>query len=123
MPQNDLSPVIQGTAVIKHDSRLASWSQYAMDLADGARGVRRVMQHAVRIDNVKRLVGKRQLFAVRECKVGMLAVNRKMLSRNLDRARRQIHSGHLRAAARKLEQVSSHAATDFEQALTRKLIK
>src|SRR6266571_9430959 len=46
-----------------------------------------------------------------------------MLSRNHNRSRREIDSRHLRPTARKLQEVGSHAAANFQQTLARELIE
>ena len=42
--------------MVEHDHRFAAGTQYTMDLAHGCGGVRRVMQHAVRVDDIERVV-------------------------------------------------------------------
>src|SRR6266704_899720 len=46
-----------------------------------------------------------------------------MMSRNFDRSWREIDSRHLRPTARKLQEVGSHAAANFQQTLARELIE
>src|SRR6266567_1791804 len=46
-----------------------------------------------------------------------------MMSRNFDRSWREIDSRHLRATARKLQEIGSHAAANFQQTLARELIE
>src|SRR4029079_9355349 len=86
-PQDDLNPVVQRVAMIKHHFRCATAPQHAMNLADRARGIRRVMKDTVRVDHVKTLITKRQVLAVRDHKSAVSAVEPETMARDLDRSR------------------------------------
>src|SRR5262245_22189193 len=94
-----------------------------MDFANGALSVGRVMQHAIRINNIETRVTERQAFAIGDGKFAILTVEEEMLPRGLDRTRCQIDAGNFRPAARELQKVRAHAASDFEQALAGKIIE
>src|ERR1043166_9982890 len=94
-----------------------------MGLADSGLGVGCMMKHAVRIKNVECVIGKGQAFRIAEGKIAAHFVKVKMVSRYLDRTWREINTRNQRAAACELEQVGSHSAADFEQALVGEFVK
>src|SRR5215204_851691 len=54
--QADVDAVVVGVAVVKHHDRPPARREHAMHLAYGRARVRRVVQHAVRVDEVEALV-------------------------------------------------------------------
>src|SRR6185369_13251738 len=101
--------------MVEHDPGQPARPQYAMQLADRARRVRRVMQHAIRIRHIKTLSCERKVLSVTQRKVAVLIVSFQVTPRNFERTRREIDAGYPRAATRKLQEVGAHAATHFEQ--------
>ena len=81
------------------------------------------MKDTVRVDHVKTLITKRQVLAVRDHKSAVSAVEPETMARDLDRSRREIDASAACATACKLQQVSAHTATDFEQLRAAKLIE
>ena len=66
--------------MIQHDARLSARAQDPMDLAYRAGRIRRVMEHAIGIRDVKTLVIERQMFAIRDRELAVVPVERKMMS-------------------------------------------
>src|SRR5215203_1898343 len=64
----DVDAVIIGISMVKHDYRFAAGAQNAVYFAYGSCGIRCVMEHAVRIDQVERVVGKIEAFSVSDTK-------------------------------------------------------
>src|SRR6266850_3378674 len=88
--QDYLAPESRGAPVIQHHLRLAARTHDAMNLPHCARRVGGVMQHAVRINDIETLIGKRQVLAVANRKIAALSIDRQVLSRNLNRPRSEI---------------------------------
>src|SRR5438128_1413019 len=94
-----------------------------MNLTHGAGRVGRVMQHAVRVDDVETFIRERQSFAIGNREIARLSINGQVLLRNLDRARRQIGAGDFRAATSKLQKIGAHATTNLEQPHASEFVK
>ena len=56
--------------MIEHDHRRAAGPEHAVRFVNGALGIGRVVQDAVRIEQVKAIVSKRQRFGVGDSQVG-----------------------------------------------------
>ena len=61
--------------MIQHDAHLAAGPQHAMNLTHGARRVGRVMQHAVRINDVETFIRKRQSLAIGNREIAGLSID------------------------------------------------
>jgi hypothetical protein len=112
--QDHLAPVVKRVTVIEHDLCDAAGSEHAMNFANRAGGVRRVMQDAIGIDHIKTLIRKRQALAVGNQKSSWNPVDFEMSSGDFDRARCQVGPSTDRSTASKLKQVSSHTAANFQ---------
>src|ERR1041385_1056879 len=121
--QNDLDPVVQRVAMVKHHLGHATGPKYTMHFAYGSCRIGRVMQNSVGVDHVEALVEKRQMLAVGNHERAVSVVELETMTCNLDRARRQIDTNAPCSVARKLQQVSAHTATNLEQLRPTKLFK
>src|SRR5690348_9364889 len=110
-------------AMIKHHARQPAGSQHAMNFANRAHSVRRVVQHAIRVNNVETLVRERKVLGIAKREVARLAIQLEMMTRSFDRTRREIDASDFRAAARKLQEVRTHPAANFKQAFAGELIE
>src|ERR1051325_7825214 len=110
-------------AMIKHHARQPAGSKYAMHFANRTSGVRRVMQHTIRVNNVETLVRERKILGIAKREVARLAIQLEMMTRCFDRTRREINTSHVRAAARELQKVRTHPAANFKQAFAGELIE
>src|SRR6185437_6160678 len=122
-PQHDLDPVVQRVAMVEHDLRHATGPQDAMHFAYCAGGVGRVMQDAVRVDHVEALRAERQMLAIGDHEVSISTVELETMSRNLNRARRQIDASAACAATRKLQKIRTHATANLKQSRPTKTLK
>src|SRR6185295_18187408 len=100
--------------MIEHDNGPAAGLQHPMNFVDGRLDVRRVMQHAMRVNDVKRFVLKVQLFGIGDAKIANQAMGREVLSRQIDRRVSQINPGIDSAGVRKLRAVSANTATNLQ---------
>src|SRR5438552_1626987 len=100
--------------VVKHYFRDPTPLEHAIQLSHGSGCIRCVMQHSVRIDYVKALIGKRQSLAIGHQKSARLIVQAEAMACDFDGARRKVDTGATRAAPCKLQQICPHATTDFE---------
>ena len=101
--------------MVDHHAGHAPRPEHAKHFPHRPRSVRRVVQHAPRIDEIERRVSKRELLRIRNPQIRVQAVERKASSGVLDRPLRQIDAGKRSwHVARPLEMVGSHAHTNFE---------
>jgi len=104
-----------GMSVVDHHAGHAPRPEHAKHFPHRPRSVRRVVQHAPRIDEIERRVSKRELLRIRNPQIRVQAVERKASSGVLDRPLRRIDAGKRSwHVARPLEMVGSHAHTNFE---------
>src|ERR1051325_1573885 len=94
-----------------------------MHLADRPVSIRRVMQHTIRVHHIETSVPERQVLAVGNHEPSVRSVEPETMSRDLDRAWRQIDPRAACATTRKLQQVGAHPATNLEQTRAAKLIE
>src|ERR1051325_2157487 len=64
----DVYAVVVRVAMIKHDNGLAAGTQHTMDFANSCGCVRRVMEHAVGVNDVERVVREVQCFSISNAK-------------------------------------------------------
>src|ERR1051326_4953217 len=121
--QNDLDPIVQRIAMVKHHFRYAARLEHAMQLADRAGSIGCVMQDAIRINHIEAPVAERQVLAVGDHEIAVSAVKTETMTCNLDRAWREIDPGAARPATRELQQVRAHAATNLQQLRAAKLVE
>src|SRR5262249_49410677 len=92
-------------------------AKYAVGFADAADGVRRMVQHTVRVDDVKTLRGELEVGRVAQLQLDREAANGKVLRRESVVLLRDIDSEHLRAGLGECDQVTADAVTDLQQSL------
>src|SRR6266849_8339175 len=63
--QGNVYAIVIRIAMVQHYDRAPTRTQYTMNFANGFCGIRRVVQHAVRIDQVKTFVRKVQILRIR----------------------------------------------------------
>ena len=119
----ETDPIGRRTPVIQHHPRLTARAHDAMNFPHRASRAGRVMQHAVRINDIETFIGKRQVLAVGNRKIAALSIDRQVLARYFNRPRSEIDPGHLCAAPRELQKVRAHAAADFQQTRAGKIIE
>src|SRR5688572_32560644 len=83
--------------MVKHNLRDSTRPQHAMHLANRARRVRRVMQHAVGVDHVEHFRSKRQPLAVGNHERTIGAVQGEPVACDRNGARREIDAGAIRS--------------------------
>src|SRR5712692_5330639 len=108
--------IVVAATMIQHYARAASGFQHPMNLAYGARRVRRVVQDAVRVNEIERLIGEIQVLCVSRAKLTAQAEQFEVFSRQLNRRIGQINSGVVGACFGELGSISSQAATYFQHA-------
>jgi len=116
-------PGMDRMLVIQHDDDLAAGLEHAIDFVDRFLRIRGVVEHAERIDNIERIVRKRERFGI-----GGAEFARKSLGAEafLGEARAffgEIDPGYDRAVASELEGVGPHAASNFEEHFTSKFLE
>src|SRR5689334_22810961 len=94
-----------------------------MKFAHRTGSIRRVMQHAIRIDSVETFVREREVFRVAEREVSGLAIQLEMMTRSFDRPRREIDASYTCTAARELQEIRTHPTANFEQTFAGELIE
>lgn len=100
--------------MIEHDDGAAAWFQHAMDLINRLLRFRRVMQYAMRVDDIKTLIRKLQFLGVRRLKRSREPVQLKTLACQFYGCVREIDSGVIGARLRKLSAVSPKSATNLK---------
>ena len=88
--------------MIQHHDRAAAGFQHAMNLAHRGFNIRSVMQHAMRVDDVKRLISEVESLSIGHAKLTGHSRGFKILSREVYRRFSQIDAGVSRTRARKL---------------------
>src|SRR5829696_316837 len=102
--------------MVKHDYGLAAGTKHAMNLAYGCGSVGRVMKHAVRVDDVKRVVGEIQRFGVRNAESARQVKQFEAPLCQVNGSVSEIDSRVFGAGFGKLSAVSSEATTHFQHA-------
>jgi hypothetical protein len=85
-----------------------------MHLLDGAMGIRRVMQHPPRVDEIKTLRLKRQRFRVRNEKIGLKVFEFEAFANERDRCFCEIDSSQFRTRAGEADEVGARANADLQ---------
>src|SRR5688500_7601156 len=97
--------------------------QHAAYFADGAVDVRRVMQDAMRVDEVDRRIIERQVLRARIHRRSVQSPYAQIAPRQQRTHRCEIDSDVSRAALSELRSIGSHAAADLDDALAANVIE
>src|SRR2546427_5697388 len=81
----DVHPIIIRVAMIEHHYSASAGPQHAMNLAHGVHDVGCVVQHAMRINQIERVVVEVEILGIRSAKSSGKIEELKVLSRQLDR--------------------------------------
>jgi hypothetical protein len=100
--------------MIQHHHGLAAGFEHAMYFAYGCPDVRRVMQYAVRINQVKRRVWKIQVLGIADQKAPGQTGQRESSARQLNGSIRKIHTSVISAGLSELCAIRSQAAPNFQ---------
>ena len=103
---------------IDHHDRSPAGSQYAPDLPYHGDGVRRMVQHAVAVDEVEGLVVERERLRVVVDKAAAQSPQPKIFFRKPQVTGREIDIGHHRPMRRELRQIGTQPTADFEHVLS-----
>jgi len=105
----------EGTRMIDHDLRRTTGAENAMDFLDGAGGIGRMVQDAVGVDDIERLIGEGQAFGVGDAQIGVETVEVETIGGEADGAVGQVDAGEGAGVDfSPFEMIGSHADTDFE---------
>ena len=104
---------------VQHRDDAAAWPQHAANLADEARGIGRVVQHAVAVDEIEARIGKwKRLCIVVDEAAGQTAQPEVFLG-EAQMAAGQVDVRDPRAVSCELREVGADSAADFEDVLAR----
>src|SRR5579885_1738070 len=81
----DVDAVVVRVAVVEHDDGAASGPEHAPNLPDGGPRVRRVVQNAVRVNYVERLVGELQTLGIGHAELARQSLKLEAAARERDR--------------------------------------
>ena len=130
LPSTGASSCSSGTFIsfesaLSHDTRLYTWKiascpgfKHTAALGDQPLVVGGVLHDTMRVYEVERVVGERQLLAVRFAEIGIEFLVGEVLPRQRDGRRRQIDAGHDRAALGEADEIRAGAAPDLEHPLS-----
>src|SRR5882672_4536883 len=112
--QRNVYAIVVRAAMVEHYYGASAWTQHAMNPLYRLRGLGRVMQNAVRVDQIKTLVGEVEVFSVCCLKLAGKIEQLKTFARQLNSRVGRIDSGVISARCGKLRAVGSESTTDFQ---------
>jgi hypothetical protein len=101
-------------SVVNLEDRLTSRLEDPAAFADEPLRVGRVLDNPMRVDRIKRVIGKREMLTVGDLKRPLKPLLSEVRLCQLDCRRGQIHTSDVRAPTRKTREVDARAATDLE---------
>src|SRR6267142_5541821 len=114
-PQNrNIDSVVIRTAMIEHHYSAAPGTQHSMNFLDCFFSLRRVMQNAMGIDQVKTLVCEVEILSICRLKLSWKIEQFKTLARKFNSSFRKIHSGVIRARFSKLGPICPQSTADLQ---------
>src|SRR5687767_7969970 len=107
--------------MIQHDDRAPAGLQHTMNFAHRRLDVRRVMQNAVRVNQIKRRTGKVETLGISNAKLTFQAGHLETFARQLDGGISQINARIIRTSLSELRAVGAHPAANLQYMQTARL--